>query len=201
MTESPFDAFHRFESEHGLPAGYLQSVNRRNPDHNAWARFERNELSLSEFDAAFAAECAQSGQTVRGREVIALVYGRVRPQMVRAVRQCRGHFLTACLTNNFSVEGSPAGLPPERAREWAEAASVFDRIIESSKLRVRKPEPRFFELACRQLEIEPRAAVFVDDIGANLKPARAMGMHTIRFTETNTTLSELERILDLPLRS
>jgi putative hydrolase of the HAD superfamily len=200
MTESPFDAFRRFEFEHDLPAGYLQSVNRRNPDHNAWARFERSELSLSEFDEAFAAECAQLGPTIRGRDVIALVYGRVRPQMVRAVRECRSHFLTACLTNNFSIEGGPLGLAPERAREWAEAASQFDCIIESSKLGVRKPEPRFFELACQQLAIEPRAAVFIDDIGANLKPARAMGMHTIRFTETDSALSELERVLDLPLR-
>jgi putative hydrolase of the HAD superfamily len=197
ITESPFVAFREYERRRRLPEGFLQSVNRRNPDQNAWARFERSELTPSEFDEAFAGECREQGHDVRGSDVIELVYGAVRPEMVRAVARCREHFLTACLTNNVLTLGS--GRSADRTREWQQALALFHHLIESSKVGARKPERRFFELACRQLGIEPVEAIFLDDLGANLKPARAMGMRTIKVEETARALAELESVLGLNL--
>lgn len=201
ITASPFDAFRRFEQQRRLPTRFLQGINRANPDDNAWARFERGELSATAFDELFASESRAAGHEIRGLEVVALVYGRVRPQMLRAVERCREHFVTACLTNNFNTAGAAAAAPDERTRaEWRSALALFDAVIESSKIGVRKPEPAFFERACEMLSIAPAEAVFLDDLGTNLKPARAMGMHTIKVVDPDAALAELSGILGLELR-
>ncbi len=200
ITSSPFEAFRRFEVERGLPQGFLQGINRNNPDDNAWARFERGELTPDAFDEAFAAESRAAGHGVGGLEVVALVYGAVRPRMLRAVDRCREHFITACLTNNFGHHAQNKASPDaSKTRDWENALELFNIIIESSQVGVRKPEPEFFELACQQLSIEPRQAVFLDDLGANLKPARAMGMHTIKVTDPDLALDELASLLGIDL--
>ena len=200
MTDSPFIAFRRFEQERGLPAGFLRGINARNHDHNAWARFERSELSPREFDAAFAGESRAAGHEVRGLDVIDLLYGRIRPEMVAALKACKGHFTNACVTNNVSA-GAGRGIDRDasRAEEWNRISALFDVVIESSKIGVRKPEPRFFELACTQLGIVPNQAVYLDDLGTNLKPARMMGMHTIKVDDHAKAIAELEVLLDLKL--
>ncbi len=197
MTESPLDAFRAFESTRNLPQGFIQSINRRDPDSNAWARFERSELTPQEFDETFAAESRAAGFELRGLEVIELLYGPVRPCMTQAVMRCKSHFLTACLTNNVQFAGRRN---PANSAQWAEAMALFDEVIESSKAGVRKPEPRFFELACERLSIEPREAVFLDDLGTNLKPARAMGMYTIKVSNPKDALAELEQVLGIALQ-
>ena len=200
ITTSPFDAFRRFELERGLPAGFLQHINRTNADDNAWARFERGELSSEAFDEAFAEESRASGHEVRGLEVVALIYGNVRPRMIRAVDRCRKHFITACLTNNFAHRRDDETSPgAAKTHDWKNALDLFDVVIESSKVGVRKPEPQFFELACQKLSIDPRQAVFLDDLGANLKPARLMGMHTIKVTNPDVALDELASVLGIDL--
>jgi putative hydrolase of the HAD superfamily len=200
LTESPFEAFRRFEQARGLPADFLRQINARNPDDNAWARYERSELTLAQFDAAFAEETAAAGHRVRGAEVVQLLYGALRPAMVQALRRVGEHYLTACLTNNVKT-GSAHGLPTsdERAREVQDVLALFDHVIESSKVGARKPEPRFYELALRRLRIEPEHAVYLDDLGVNLKPARAMGMTTIKVVDAPQALRELEAVLELPL--
>ena len=197
ITSSPFEAFRRFEQDRGLPAGFLQCINRNRPDSNAWARFERGELSAQAFDEMFASESRAAGHEVRGLDVVALVYGHVRPRMVEAVKRCRDKFITACLTNNF--QDSTAARDPSKARAWQSALALFDEVIESSKVGVRKPEKAFFELACKKLSIRPEQAVFLDDLGANLKPARAMGMHTIKVSDPDAALAELASILQIDL--
>jgi putative hydrolase of the HAD superfamily len=77
---------------------------------------------------------------------------------------------------------------------------LVDVVIESSKAGVRKPDPAFYKLACERLEIEPHDAVFLDDIGANLKTARAMGMTTIKVTDPDVAIAELEDVVGFPLR-
>lgn len=200
ITTSPFEAFRRYENRRGLPEGFLQRINRSNPDDNAWARFERGELSPDAFDEAFAAESREAGSEVRGLEVISLVYGDVRPRMVKAVGRCRRHFITACLTNNFRSRPRLATIRNDRKEaEWSEALELFDEVIESSKVGARKPEPAFFAHACEKLSIDPRQAVFLDDLGINLKPARAMGMHTIKVTDPDIALEELGSVVGLDL--
>jgi putative hydrolase of the HAD superfamily len=194
ILSSPFDAFARYERQNGLPEGTLRTINSTNPDVNAWARLERNELGFAEFSAAFSREAADLGYDVDGGEVLALLAGDVRPAMVEAVRRCRERFKTALLTNNFlSLESA------ERPVDHSDVLGLFDVIVESSRIGVRKPDPRFYELACQLLEIEPPEAVFLDDLGVNLKPARAMGMATIKVADPHEALRELSEVVGLDL--
>ncbi len=192
ISSSPFDAFARYERDRGLPADFIRSVNATDPDTNAWARLERSELTLDGFDVAFAEESAQRGHRVPGADVLALLAGDLRPEMVEVVRRCAAQLKTALLTNN--VVGTMADPRID------ELLALFDAVVESSVVGVRKPEPRFYELACEQLQIEPTEAVFLDDLGINLKPARAMGMQTIKVGDPAIAISELEQVLGLPLR-
>ncbi len=201
MTESPFLAFQRFEKERGLPADFLRAINARNHDHNAWAQFERSELSPLQFDEAFAEESRLAGFEVRGLEVIDLLYGAVRPTMVAALRASKRCYTNACVTNNVAAgPGREFDRDPARAGEWREIMGLFDVVIESSRVGVRKPEARFFELACQQLGIVASEAVYLDDLGTNLKPARAMGMHTIKVEDPAVAIAELESVLGMSLR-
>ena len=200
MTESPFLAFRRFERERGLPANFLRGINARNHDHNAWARFERSELSPDQFDEAFAAEARSAGHEVRGLDVIDLLYGEVRPAMVAALKACKGHFTNACVTNNVNAgPGRGFERDPGRTGQWRGVLELFDSVIESSRIGVRKPERRFFERACEQIGIVASQAVYLDDLGTNLKPARAMGMHTIKVEEPAIAIAELQSVLGIQL--
>jgi putative hydrolase of the HAD superfamily len=201
MTDSPFLAFRRFEQARGLPENFLRGINARDPDTNAWARFERSELTPEQFDEAFAQEARQAGHEVRGLDVIDLVYGAVRPAMVAALRASKRHYTNACVTNNVAA-GPSRGFDrdPERAATWRSVLDLFDAVIESSRLGVRKPEARFFELACAQLGIRPEQAVYLDDLGPNLKPARAMGMRTIKVEDPDAAIAALEEALAISLR-
>jgi len=200
LTESPFIAFARFEQARGLPRDFLRRVNSLETDTNAWARFERGELTLAQFGDAFEAECLAQGHAVRGEDVIELLYGEIRPGMVEALRRCKQHYTTACLTNNVKT-GHGHGLPTSatRAAEVARVMALFDAVFESSLIGARKPEPRFYQLALERLRIEGREAVYLDDLGINLKPARALGMTTIKVESTKQALSELEAILEMKL--
>ena len=200
LTESPFAAFRHFERARGLPANFLRDINTRDPDGNAWARFERSELTAEEFDRAYAAESRAAGFEVRGLDVIDLLYGEVRPEMVRALRTCKQHFTNACVTNNVNAGlGRGFDRDPQRGAQCQAVLDLFDTVIESSKVGARKPEPRFFELVCTRLRIAPEQAVYLDDLGANLKPARAMGMRTIKVEDPASALAELETALAIVL--
>lgn len=194
ITSSPFEGFCRYEGDQGLPAGFLRSLNATNADDNAWARFERNEVSLDEFCDLFEAEARRAGAQVDARKVLTMLTGELRPEMVEAVRRCSQRLKTACLTNNFN-------LTRELRDDVAAVLALFDAVLASSEVGVRKPDPRFYELACNALGVAPNDAVFLDDLGANLKPARAMGMHTIKVSTPEEALAELEEVLGFPLRA
>ena len=192
ILSSPFDAFARYEADRGLPPGFLRSVNATDPDTNAWARLERSEVDLDGFAAAFEEESSTLGHRVPGWDVLELLAGDLRPEMVEAVRRCGERLKTALLTNN--VTGMEAN------GELADVVAMFDVVVESSVVGVRKPDPAFYEIACEQLGIEPREAVFLDDLGINLKPARAMGMATIKVGDPAVAIAELEAVVGFPLR-
>lgn len=195
ILSSPFEAFATFERERGLPADFLRTVNATNPDANAWAKLERSECTLDEFGALFAAESAALGHAVDGADVLGLLMGELRPAMVEAVRRCSEQLITGLLTNNFVLGDGHV----DRETEMGAVMAMFDQVIESSKVGVRKPDPKFYELACELLEIEPSEAVFLDDLGINLKPAKAMGMTTIKVTDPAKAIAELESVVGFPL--
>lgn len=201
FTSSPFDAFGRYEAERGLPRDFIRRVNATNPDANAWARLERNACSVDEFCAAFEAEAKAAGHAVSGREVLALLAGELRPEMVAALRRVRGRWKTACLTNNVAMGEGPAMMrAADKAAEVAAVMALFDAVIESSKAGVRKPDPAFYRLACDRLAVAPEDVVFLDDLGVNLKPAREMGMTTIKVASAAQAIGDLEWILGASLR-
>jgi putative hydrolase of the HAD superfamily len=197
ILSSPFDAFLQYEAQKGLPEGFLRSVNATNPDANAWALLERNEVSPRDFDALFLAESTALGHPVPGADVLQLLAGEIRPAMVQALDTVKAAgYAMACLTNNV-VGGD--GATPERREAVAAVMARFDAVIESSKVGCRKPETRFYEIACETLQVSPHECVFLDDLGVNLKPAAAMGMHTIKVINPDDALAALSAALQLSL--
>ncbi len=195
ISTSPFESFARFEAQHGLPAGFIRTVNATNPDDNAWAKLERSEISVDTFGPQWGAEARALGHDVDGRRVLEMLAGEIRPEMVAAIETCRQFYKTACLTNNFdSVERAVS-------KEIPDVYALFDAVLESRALGVRKPDPRFYELACQALGVQPDESVFLDDLGVNLKPARALGMHTIKVSNPEQALRELGEVLGMSFGS
>jgi putative hydrolase of the HAD superfamily len=202
ILSSPFEAFAAYERTHGLPEGFIRLVNSTDPDTNAWARLERSQVGLEEFCALFESEARALGQEVDGAGVLGCLHGEVRPTMVEAVRRCAAHLKTGLLTNNFVLrpaEEDVAVVHDDRAVETGAIIGLFDVVVESSVVGVRKPDPRFYEVACERLAIRPEEAVFLDDLGVNLKPARAMGMTTIKVVDPDEAIAELEAVVGFPL--
>jgi putative hydrolase of the HAD superfamily len=197
LTTSPFEAFARFERERGLPADIIRRTNAANHLENAWAKFERGEVDLEAFDELFAAESLALGAPVRGKDVLPLLAGDLRPEMVEALKRINGTFKTGCITNNLPANaiGSAAG----RTLYVAEVMTLFDHVIESAKIGLRKPDPRIYEMMVQALKVDPKNCVYLDDLGINLKPARAMGMITIKVTSGPQALAELEAATGLEL--
>ena len=188
LTTSPFDAFSAYEEANGLDAGFIRRLNSTNSDANAWARFERSEVSAVEFALLFEAEAQSAGAKLDAAALMASLRGELRPAMVRAVERCRERVKTGLLTNNFVSRG-------EGDNAYTPVLELFDVVIESSKVGYRKPDPHFYRMACEMLDIQPAEAVFLDDLGVNLKPARAMGMSTIKVTDPARALAELEALV------
>ncbi|MEC7155032.1 MAG: HAD-IA family hydrolase, partial [Pseudomonadota bacterium] len=198
----PFEAFARYETANGLPKDFIRSINATNPDTNAWALFERSEIDADAFDAEFQAEAAARGHSVRGAEVLALLAGDIRPEMVAVLQRLIDEdYKIGCITNNVKT-GSGAGMAHsmEKAAAVEAVMKLFSHVIESSKVGIRKPDPEIYTMACAALDVAPERAVFLDDLGVNLKPARALGMATIKVSGAEQAISELETLLGHPLR-
>ncbi len=198
ILSSPFEAFNHYETARGLPLDHIRRVNATNPDANAWALLERNDVTPAQFDDLFATESAALGHRVPGADVLALLSGEVRPQMVAALDLViAAGYRTACLTNNVVSTSSD---PSPRHIEVAAIMARFDHVVESSKVGCRKPEPRFYEIACELVGVGPDECIFLDDLGINLKPAAAMGMRTIKVGDPAIALNELSGHLGVILQ-
>jgi putative hydrolase of the HAD superfamily len=198
LTESPMHAFAAYEAEAGLPEGLIRRLNSTDPDTNAWARFERNELDAAGFAAAFQAEALAAGHRLDAARVLEALRGELRPEMVAAVRQLKDAGLPlGLLSNNVA--------PMERTGALGELLALFDAIVESSMEGVRKPEPEIYGRALARLSeavgrsIAAADCAYLDDLGINLKPARALGFRTIKVVEPTAALAELSELVGFPL--
>src|SRR6202045_107273 len=198
FTTSPFEAFTRFETERGLAADIIGRTNAPTHWENAWAKFERAEVDLETFDQLFAAESLALGAEVRGKDVLPLLSGDLRPEMVDALKRVKAELKTGCITNNLPANaiGSIGG----RSLYIAEVMALFDHVIESAKIGLRKPDPRIYRMMVEALGVDPTACVYLDDLGVNLKPAREMGMTTIKVVSAAQAIAELEAATGLSLR-
>jgi len=194
VLESPIELFRRLEAERGLPMNIIGRVVIEAGVGGAWARLERGELSIIDFCTAFDVELKAAGVELSTYELMGelSVATVVRPVMIEAVRKCRGHGLkVGALTNNWAYDATVDHFAPLKVE--------FDAFIESYKVGLRKPDPQIYRIACDALAVDFGQAVFLDDIGVNLKAARALGMTTIKVAEPRAAIAELERVLGLPL--
>ena len=198
LTESPMHAFAAYEAEAGLPPGLIRRLNSTDPDTNAWARFERNELDVAGFTDAFEAEALAAGHRVDASRVLAALAGDLRPSMVAAVQRLKDAGLPlGLLSNNVA--------PMERTGRLGELLDLFDAVVESSVEGVRKPEPEIYRRALTRLSdavgraIEATDCAYLDDLGINLKPARVLGFSTIKVVEPGPALAELSELVGFRL--
>jgi putative hydrolase of the HAD superfamily len=198
ITSSPFEAFNRYEEEHGLPRDFIRRINATNPHDNAWALFERNEIDAAAFDVKFLEEATALGHPVRGADILPRLSGDVRPRMVAALQQCKKHLKVGCITNNVQT-GHGAGMAgtSDKAAQVAGIMETFDAVIESSKAGVRKPDPRIYLMTCELLVVDPANCVYLDDLGINCKPAAQLGMRAIKVGGVDQALAELSAATDL----
>jgi putative hydrolase of the HAD superfamily len=198
FTTSPFEAFNRYEAANGVPLNHIRTINATNPHDNAWALFERSEIDAAGFDTMFLEESRALGQNVRGADVLPLLSGDVRPAVVAALKACKARFKVGCITNNV-MTGTGAGMASttEKAAQVAEIMGQFDAVIESSKVGVRKPDPRIYQMMCELLAVKPEACVYLDDLGINCKPAAQLGMVAIKVENEAQALAALAKATGL----
>ena len=201
ITSSPFEAFNRLEAEKGVPENSVRKINSANPDDNAWAKFERAELDAAGFDEAFAAEAKALGIELRGADVLAVLAGDVRPNMVATLDRLKSEGYTiACITNNVPAgKGAGMAMDDEKAAAVKAIMQRFDHIIESSKAGVRKPDPRIYQMMCEALDKQPSECIYLDDLGINCKPAAQLGMAAIKVSNEKQALGELSELLEMQL--
>ena len=195
ITSSPFEAFNTFEEDNDIPKDFIRKVNSTNPYENAWAQLEQSKISLKEFDSLFAKESKKLGKEIQGREVLSLLQGEIRPKILQAIKKLKSlGFLQACLTNNFDSEDRDISALDDKNEERIEIMQLFDFIIESKKVGVRKPNNEFYEIALDETKVDPKKTIFLDDLGINLKPARLLKISTIKVISEKQALSELSRL-------
>ena len=163
-------------------------------DIPAWHRLERGEIDM----ATYFAMIVDRAPTVLGRAIDMDAYGRfmrssapgVHWEVVHRIRDLRGQVRVGLLTNNVKEFG-------EHWRSTFPIDDLFEVIVDSSHVGMRKPDPEIYLLTCSRLEVEPTEAVFVDDNIDNVEAARALGMETVHFgDDPRVALAELDAILD-----
>jgi len=208
---SPLHAIAQYERELGIPGNFVNRVVADTAPDGAWSRLERGEISMEAFYDAFETECREAGQTLSARTMFERMGAASlpRPIMLEAIRRIRAEgFLTAALTNNWAENeeevardtGRNSDPKEDPTRDGTRALSDrFDVFIESSVEGLRKPDPRIYTLTCERLGVQPTEAAFLDDIGSNLKAARALGMTTIKVDAPEQALAELATTIGLKL--
>ena len=190
ITSSPFDAFNEFEEVNGLPKDIIRTINSENPDMNAWAQFESNSITIDQFDDLFLKEAKAKGFDIKGRDIIKLLKGSIRENMVSFLRELKADFKLGCITNNVKPSSEE-----NTDNETKEAMSIFDHVIESSIVGIRKPNPEIYMMSCDALKVSPDQCIYLDDLGINLKPARELGMTTIKVIHPEDAIQEVRNLL------
>jgi putative hydrolase of the HAD superfamily len=190
ITSSPFEAFNQFEEANGLPKDIIRTINSENPDTNAWAKFESNSITIDVFNDLFLKEAKAKGFDIKGIDIIKLLKGSIRKNMVSFLRELKSDFKLGCITNNVKSSSEE-----NNDNETKEAMSLFDHVIESSIVGIRKPNPEIYMMSCDALKVSPDQCIYLDDLGINLKPARELGMTTIKVIQPEDAIQEVRNLL------
>ncbi|MEC7830783.1 MAG: HAD-IA family hydrolase [Pseudomonadota bacterium] len=192
VTSSPFEAFNEYEGANGLPIDLIRTINSENPDSNAWAKFESSRVSVDEFDELFFQEALKKGFNVRGKDIIKLLSGSIRKNMVGFLKELKVSYKLGCITNTVNTKED---LTDKESQLKKEAMGLFDHVVESSKVGIRKPNPEIYKMSCEALSVEPKDCIYLDDLGINLKPARELGMATIKVVDPEEAIQEVRNLL------
>ena len=196
ITSSPFEAFSNFELNNNLPKDFIRKVNSTNHKSNAWAQLEQSKINLEEFDVLFKKESKSLGYEVSGGQILNLLQGEIRPEMVNALEKLKKeNFTLACLTNNFNSGDKNQSALDDINEERTKIMNNFDYIIESKELGIRKPDVEFYLKALEISGADPKKTIFLDDLGINLKPAKELGMTTIKVLDSDQALKELSNLV------
>ena len=190
ITSSPFEAFNQFEEANDLPKDIIRTINSENPDTNAWAKFESNSITIDVFNDLFLKEAKAKGFDIKGRDIIKLLKGSIRKNMVSFLRELKSDFKLGCITNNVKSSSEE-----NNDNETKEVMSLFDHVIESSIVGIRKPNPEIYMMSCDALKVSPDQCIYLDDLGINLKPARELGMTTIKVIQPEDAIQEVRNLL------
>ncbi len=198
ITSSPFEAFSNFELNNNLPKDFIRKVNSTNHKSNAWAQLEQSKINLEEFDVLFKKESKSLGYEVSGGQILNLLQGEIRPKMVNALEKLKKeNFTLACLTNNFNSGDKNQSALDDINEERTKIMNNFDYIIESKELGIRKPDVEFYLKALEISGADPKKTIFLDDLGINLKPAKELGMTTIKVLDSDQALKELGNLVGI----
>ena len=194
ITSSPFEAFNKFELDNNLPKDIIRTINSENPDDNAWAKFERNDVDINEFDTLFSKEADKKGFQISGKQVVKLLSGDIRKPMVDFLLSLKENYKLGCITNNIQNSKDDK---VNHLNQASQVMKIFDHIIESSRVGLRKPDPKIYYMSCEALGVRPEECIYLDDLGINLKPARKIGMTTIKVIDPNEAIDEVKKYLQL----
>ena len=194
ITSSPFEAFNKFELDNNLPKDIIRTINSENPDDNAWAKFERNDIDINEFDTLFSKESDKKGFQISGKQVVKLLSGDIRKPMVDFLLSLKENYKLGCITNNIQNSKDDK---VNHLNQASQVMKIFDHIIESSRVGLRKPDPKIYYMSCDALGVRPEECIYLDDLGINLKPARKIGMTTIKVIDPNEAIDEVKKYLQL----
>jgi putative hydrolase of the HAD superfamily len=177
LTTSMLDAFDAFKRREGADprAAFLDG-----PGRDALVELECGRIGIPAFERRLGAVLGVDPDGLAGR-----LTRDIRPdeEMLAAVRAFHDAGVKTALVSNSW-----------RAEDY-DVDDLFDAIVLSGAIGIRKPDPRIYRHAADQLGVPTDRCVFVDDLGGNLKPAKALGMATIRHTGASSTIAQLERLL------
>ena len=195
VTNSPIEGFKELENTHGYSKGLITGINMNNPNNNAWAQSERGEIDIDTFLTKFEKEALEIGQKINANEILTKLYGSMRPIMIDKIISLAKtkKYNLICLTN--VLKGIKKFMPKEREEAVNNIMSYFDTVYESYKIGMRKPESRIYEYLIENLAIIPKEAVFLDDLGMNLKTAKQLGINTIKVVDPIVAIKELDLLL------
>lgn len=196
ITNSPIEGFKKLEKTHGYSKGLITGINMNNPDNNAWARSERGEIEIDTFLSQFEQEALEIGHDINADEILIQLYGSPRPIMIKKIISLSksNKYKLICLTN--VLKGIEKFMPKEREEVVNNIMSYFDKIYESYKIGMRKPEARIYEYIIKDLEINPKETIFLDDLGMNLKTARQLGINTIKVIDPIDAIKTLDQFIE-----
>ena len=189
LTESPVKNFNKFEKKFNYNLNTIIKINSYNKFNNAWAKFEKNMISLHEFSMLFKEEAKAFGIVdIDVNELLKCLDVKLNKEMIELLQEVSECYTSICLTNNFKYINS---------NNFKSIKGYFNNIFESSNLAMRKPEKEIYTHVLKDLNVNAKEVLFIDDLGINLKPAKLLGFHTYKFINTKTTIAYIKNLLKI----